>query len=77
MRGLASIIKLFMQETPRPWQDEEKEAADAPPLSADQKDRPYYYDDGHGYETYCPDLDDEEPDEPPLPGTGGQIQPRQ
>ncbi len=75
MRNLRSIFirsfdawicidyKLFMQETPKPAQDEEREPLDASMPIADEKERPYYYDDAHGYETYCPDPEDEERNE--------------
>jgi hypothetical protein len=52
-----------MQETPKPAQDEEREPLDASMPIADEKERPYYYDDAHGYETYCPDPEDEERNE--------------
>lgn len=39
---------------------EKTETGEAGDWSHDQKKRSYYYDDGHGYEIYNPDEDDDE-----------------
>ncbi|HMJ08647.1 MAG TPA: hypothetical protein VK468_06560 [Pyrinomonadaceae bacterium] len=50
-----------MQETPKkPSEENHKSENDAEP---DQPKRSYYYDDAHGYETFCDDDADEEDDE--------------
>ena len=52
-----------MPETPKEKpkiEKEEKDTGDKASWSEDQKERGYYYDDAHGYETYDPDEEDEE-----------------
>jgi hypothetical protein len=43
--------------------DEPCESPDKDRWSEDQKERSYYYDDAHGYETYDPKSDAEEEEE--------------
>ena len=56
-----------MPETPKekphcdPVEPDESEKEDT--WESDQKIRDYYYDDSHGYETYEPELDDEDVDQ--------------
>lgn len=38
----------------------EKDEAEKDVWSEDQKKRRYYYDDAHGYETYDPEMDEED-----------------
>ena len=52
-----------MPETPKEKlnvEKDKKDASDKASWGEDQKERGYYYDDAHGYETYDPDEEDEE-----------------
>lgn len=51
-----------MGETPHKQSDADVQKEDASEEASwreDQKNRGYYYDDSHGYETYVPELDDD------------------
>ena len=60
-----------MPETPKEKSPspltKEKDASNEASLTADQRDRGYYYDDAHGYTVYDPEgdrSDDDEQDDP-------------
>jgi hypothetical protein len=56
-----------MQESQKNGTSEpcDERAVDNPSWAEDQSERPYYYDDSHGYETYIPDDEDNDGDEEP------------
>ena len=57
---------MIMPKTPKKGPEidekEEEKPADAT-WEKDQKDRGYYYDDAHGYETFDPDSEDDDDSE--------------
>lgn len=60
-----------MAQTPKSQSDKE-EASYASSLDADQKQRQYYYDDAHGYETFIDDeTEDDEADDIVTAESGG------
>ena len=57
-----------MQEKPKRCGEDTRETKEKPnrdPWADDQRERPYYYDDAHGYENFDPDgaADDDDEDQ--------------
>ena len=52
-----------MQETPKNKETGEEKDGVEDSWGEDQKEKAYYYDDAHGYETFEPDAEDESAEE--------------